>query len=212
MTTLLLVRHGRSEWNSAGRIQGQLDSPLDEVGLQQVEYIADRLSSQPIAAIYSSPLERARVTAEAIAARLNLPVACDDRLMEYQFGVISGLTWDEVVVQHPEFARRWADDAWAVPIEGSEGRETFALRVKAAIDEIIARHPDQQVVVVAHGGTFGVYLVKMLGLNLNRRHPFHFGNTSLSTVEVRNGVFSIHVLNDTCHLNGKKSTRGETKE
>jgi broad specificity phosphatase PhoE len=127
-------------------------------------------------------------------------VTCDDRLMEYQFGVVSGLTWDELVVQHPELAKRWADDAWTVPIEGSEGRVNFAARVKAVMDDIIAQHPDQQVAVVAHGGTFNVYLARMLGLDLKRRHPFHFGNTSLSSLEVKNGVFSVHFLNDTCHL------------
>ena len=200
MTRLLLVRHGRSAWNAEGRIQGQIDIELDDEGVMQAQRVAARVGQLDIAAIYSSPLQRARVTAEMIGAQVNLPVTCDDRLMEYQFGVVSGLTWDELVVQHPELAKRWADDAWTVPIEGSEGRVVFAARVKAAMDDIIARHPDQQVAVVAHGGTFNVYLAKMLGLDLKRRHPFHFGNTSLSSLEVKNGVFSVHFLNDTCHL------------
>ncbi len=202
MTKLLLVRHGRSLWNVEGRIQGQVDIPLDAVGLQQAERVAQRLQSLPIDAIYSSPLQRAWVTAEVLAAKIQLPIVCDERLMEYDFGVVSGLTWDGVVANHPEFAKRWADDAWAVPIEGSEGRIGFAARVKAVMDDIIASHPNQQVAVVAHGGTFSVYLAKMLGLDLQRRHPFHFGNTSVSLVEVDDGVFHIHFLNDKCHLNG----------
>ncbi len=202
MTKLLLVRHGRSLWNVEGRIQGQVDIPLDAVGLEQAERVAQRLQSQPIDAIYSSPLRRAWVTAEVLAAKIKLPIACDERLMEYDFGVVSGLTWDGVVANHPEFAKRWADDAWAVPIEGSEGRSSFAARVKAVMDDIIARHPNRQVAVVAHGGTFTVYLAKMLGLDLQRRHPFHFGNTSVSLVEVDDGLFHIHFLNDRCHLNG----------
>lgn len=200
MTRLLLVRHGRSVWNSQGRIQGQADIELDDVGLQQAQQVAARVGQFDISAIYSSPLQRARITAEAIGIRLNLPVTCDDRLMEYQFGVVSGLTWEELVIQHPELAKHWADDAWTVPIEGSEGRVNFAARVKGAMDDIIARYPDGQVAVVAHGGTFNVYLARMLGLDLKRRHPFHFGNTSLSLLEVKNGVFSVHFLNDTCHL------------
>ncbi len=165
MTRLLLVRHGRI-WhlNALGRIQGQIDIELDEVGVQQAQHVAARIGLLDIAAIYSSPLQRARVTAEAIGAQLNLPVACDDRLMEYQFGVVSGLTWAELVVQHPELAKHWADDAWTVPIEGSEGRVVFAARVTGVMDDIIARHPDGQAAVVAHGGTFNVYLAKMLGL------------------------------------------------
>ena len=200
MTKLLLVRHGRTAWNAAGRIQGQLDIALDELGGQQARQVAERVQSFHLDAIYTSPLQRARETAEAIGTRLNLPVTGDDRLMEYQFGVVSGLTWEELVAQHPELAKRWVDDAWTVPIAGSEGRVNFAARVKAVMDDLIARHLDQHVAVVAHGGTFNVYLAKMLGMDLKRRHPFHFGNTSLSSVEVKAGVFSVHFLNDTCHV------------
>ena len=200
MTLMHLVRHGQSIWNAAGRIQGQIDIELDEIGLQQAQRIADRLEREPIAAIYSSPLLRARSTAEAIAARFNLPVALDARLMEYDFGAISGMTWAEVTENHPELANRWLEDPWAVPVAGSEGRVNFAARVMSAMQDIGAQHPTEQVAIVAHGGTFGVYLTAMLGLDLNRRHPFHFGNTSLSLVEMREGVFHIHSLNSTGHL------------
>ncbi len=172
------------------------------MGLRQAQRIAERLSGFPVAAIYSSPLQRARVTAEIIGTQLHRPILCDDRLKEYDFGVVSGLTWEGVVAHHPEFAKRWMDDAWAVPIEGSEGRAHFAARVAAALEDILAQQPDQHVAVVAHGGTFSVYLAKMLGLDLQRRHPFHFGNASLSLIEVEDGVFHIHLLNDQCHLNG----------
>ncbi len=200
MTMMHLVRHGRSVWNAAGRIQGQIDIELDEIGLQQARRIADRLEREPIAAIYSSPLLRAKATAEAIAGRFNLPVTPDARLMEYNFGVISGMTWSEVTERHPELANRWLEDPWAVPVDGSEGRVNFALRVMAAMQDICARHPAEHVAIVAHGGTFGIYLTAMLGLDLNRRHPFHFGNSSLSLVEMHEGVFHIHGLNSTCHL------------
>ena len=200
MTRLLLVRHGQSEWNAAGRIQGQIDIQLDETGRQQAQLIADRLAAEPVAAIYSSPLQRAKATAKTIADRFTLPVQLDQRLMEYDFGVFSGSTWKDVEENHPEFASRWLEDPWAVPVANSEGRVNFAARVMSAMEDIIERHPDGQVVVVAHGGTFGIYLCAMLGLDLNRRHPFHFGNTALSLVEMRAGAFHIHYLNNTCHL------------
>jgi broad specificity phosphatase PhoE len=200
MTVMHLVRHGRSVWNTAGRIQGQIDIELDEIGLQQAQRIADRLEHEPITAIYSSPLLRAQATADAIAGRFSLPVTPDARLMEYNFGVISGMTWAEVTESHPELANRWLEDPWAVPVDGSEGRVNFAARVTSAMQDICARHPAEHVAIVAHGGTFGIYLTAMLGLDLNRRHPFHFGNTSLSLVEMREGVFHIHGLNNMCHL------------
>jgi 2,3-bisphosphoglycerate-dependent phosphoglycerate mutase len=201
MTRLFLVRHARSVWNATGRIQGQIDIPLDETGRQQAEWVAARLASESIAAIYSSPLLRAKTTAEMIAAKHERPVQLDARLMEYHFGVLSGLTWEGLAETHPELASRWLEDPWAVPVEGSEGRANFAARVTAAMQDVIACYPEEQVAVVAHGGTFGVYLTTMLGLDLNRRHPFHFGNTSLNLVEVRNGTFHIHYLNNLCHLN-----------
>ena len=200
MTVMHLVRHGRSVWNAAGRIQGQIDIELDEIGLQQAQRIADRLEREPIAAIYSSPLLRAQATAEAIAQRFKLPVKPDARLMEYDFGVISGMTWAEMTESHPELADRWLEDPWAVPVAGSEGRVNFAARVMSAMQDICAQHPTEHVAIVAHGGTFAIYLTAMLGLDLNRRQPFHFGNTSLSLVEIRAGVFHIHGLNSTCHL------------
>ena len=201
MTRFLLVRHGQSEWNATGRIQGQIDIALDEIGQQQAQRVAARLKREKIDAIYSSPLLRAKATAEAIAAQVNQPIQLDARLMEYDFGVMSGLTWNELTAHHPELASRWLEDPWAVAVEGSEGRPNFAQRVTAALQEIDSKHPDQQVLIVAHGGTFGVYLSVLLGLDLTRRHPFHFGNTSISLVEQRAEVFHIHYLNDTCHLN-----------
>jgi len=200
MTMMHLVRHGRSVWNAAGRIQGQIDIELDEIGLQQAQRIADRLECEPLAAIYTSPLLRAKATADAIASRFNLPVQPDARLMEYDFGVISGMTWVEVQENHPNLANRWLEDPWAVPLTGSEGRVNFAARVISAMQDIGVQHPTEHVAIVAHGGTFGIYLTAMLGLDLNRRHPFHFGNTSLSLVEMGAGVFHIHSLNNTCHL------------
>ena len=199
---LMLVRHGRSTWNAEGRIQGQADPPLDEIGWQQAQRIADRLADVELAAVVSSPLQRARTTAEAIAARQDLPVSFDDRLMEYDFGVMSGLTWEGVVQNHPEVAARWHEDPWILPVAGSEGRALFQARVQAAMEDIIAAYADGQVAVVAHGGTFAAYLTALLGLDIHRRHPFHFGNTSLTLIEVGAQRFDIHVLNDTCHLAG----------
>ncbi len=81
MTRLLLVRHGRSAWNAQGRIQGQIDIELDEEGWQQAHQVAARIKPLDIAAIYSSPLQRARATAEAIGVQVNLPVTCDEQLV-----------------------------------------------------------------------------------------------------------------------------------
>lgn len=200
---LLLVRHARSTWNAERRIQGVADPPLDEMGLEQARRIADRLRSQSLSAIYSSPLQRARVTAEIIHRYfLDAPMSLDDRLQEYDFGVVNGLTWDEVALQHPTLAERWLEDPWTIPIPGSEGQPAFRARVMAAMNEIVAQHDHEQVAVVAHGGTFAAYLGAKLELPIDRRYPFHFGNTSLSVVEANGQTLDIVALNDTNHLSG----------
>jgi broad specificity phosphatase PhoE len=207
MTIMHLVRHGRSVWNAAGRIQGQIDIELDEIGWQQAQRIADWLEGEPIAAIYASPLLRAKATADAIAGRFNLPVTPDPRLMEYDFGVISGMTWAEVTESHPELADRWLEDPWAVPVAGSEGRVNFAVRVMSAMQDICAsiqrRTRLWRMAVRWHLSH------QMLGLDLNRRHPFHFGNTSWSWWKCAK-VFHIHELNNTCHLVERSAYAGVT--
>ena len=97
MTRLMLIRHGRSTWNAEGRIQGQADPPLDEMGREQARRLAERLHGEPIVALYTSPLLRARETAGIIGQALDVPVTPDERLKEYDVGDVAGLTWDQLV-------------------------------------------------------------------------------------------------------------------
>ena len=200
---LLLIRHGESLGNALNRIQGLRDEPLTVTGRAQAVALAHRLRRDyDVRAVYSSSLLRARRTAEIIAAALGLPVTCDDRLQEYDCGVVTGLCLEEVQAQYPEIARRWAEDSWKVPIAGEEGSEAFQQRVEAAMGDIVARHsPTHTVAVVAHGGTLSVYLASLLDLDFNKRQPWVFDNASLSIVTVGGSRPRITLLNDTCHLN-----------
>src|SRR5213078_2372373 len=92
MTTLLLVRHGETDWNAAGRLQGHTDRPLSDYGREQARRLADELSSEGVDAIYTSDLARARETAEIVAERLHLPVVLDPDLREKNWGTWEGLT------------------------------------------------------------------------------------------------------------------------
>jgi probable phosphoglycerate mutase len=200
---LLLIRHGRSTWNAAGRVQGLADPPLDDLGIEQANRIAERLKDQPIAAIYSSPLQRARSTAEIIGQKFPaISIVPDDRLKEIDVGVMTGLVWDEIAAQYPDFASRWHEEGWAATIEGGETQVAFRERVAAVMHMIVDQHADQTVAVVAHGGTINAYLSTRLNLSATRRSPFHFGNTSLSVVEINHRSFEIVTLNDAHHLIG----------
>ena len=208
MTHLLLIRHGQSIWNAEGRMQGWADPPLDDIGREQARQLAQRLAAEghDIAAIYSSPLLRARQTADEIGQVLGLPVRTDDRLKENNVGQITGLTGPEVEQRFPEWVALFhrPGNEW-VPPPGGEDRDTFASRAVAAMADIIAHHPDQTVAVVSHGGTLGVYLAHLLEMPIHRRLPFQFDNTSLSIVKVTERRVRLAKLNDTSHLkNGFK--------
>ncbi len=199
---LLLIRHGESAGNAADRIQGINDEPLTATGRTQAAALAQRLrQGYGVRAVYSSSLSRARETAEIIAAALDLPVIADDRLQEYDCGVVTGLCFEEVKAQYPEVARRWAEDSWKAPIPGEEGNEVFQQRVLAAMSGIVARHgQDDTVAVVAHGGVWSIYLASLAGIDVNKRQPWMFGNASLSIVLLGGTRPRIALLNDTCHL------------
>lgn len=206
---LLLIRHGESRGNAEGRLQGQREFPLSELGTQQVRALGERLAAAEIGALYSSPLRRARETAEAVAGRSGVEVEEDIRLQEYDFGELSGLTWPEINDRHPEIIREYQRQSGWPEFPGDEGRETFLARVREVFSEIVARHSeDETVAVVTHGGPIIVYVFETLGRPYSRPTPFQVGNASITTVQHgatrSSGVpeRTIVGLNDACHLVG----------
>jgi broad specificity phosphatase PhoE len=137
MTELLLVRHGETDWNAAGKLQGHTDRPLNEYGRRQAQALAEQLAGDSIDAVYASDLSRARETAEILGAKLGLPVVVDPDLREKNWGNWEGLTSDERL--HVEF-------------EG-ETSEAHRDRTLSAVQRIVERHPDGRIVVVTHGGS-----------------------------------------------------------
>jgi broad specificity phosphatase PhoE len=207
MTQLLLIRHGRSTWNAEGRIQGWADPPLDDIGHEQAHKLARRLASDKynIVAVYSSPLLRARQTAEEIAQTLGLPVQTDDRLKENGVGEFTGLTGQEVEQRFPAWLASLKATAEWVPPPGGEDRDAFVNRAVSAMTDIVTHHPEQTVAVVSHGGTLGVYLAHLLEIPMRRPLSFQFDNASLSIVRVTEPRIRLFKLNDTSHLaNGAK--------
>ena len=140
------VRHGESTWNAARRVQGQSDVPLSEIGLAQAHEAAARVAGRPVGAVFASPLQRARRTAEIINAALELPMTLHDDLMEARLGVLEGKTYEAGLGD-------WYKGA--VP-EGAETREAFYARAIAGLNRILTswERRDTYPLVVAHGGIF----------------------------------------------------------
>lgn len=164
MRRLVLWRHGRTEWNAAGRFQGQLDVPLDDTGKAQARAAAAQLAQMPPTAIVSSDLQRARFTAEALASLAGLPVAIDERLRETYAGGWQGLSRDDLLARYSDELAAWAAGSDLRP-GGGERRSEVALRMVAAIDQALAAVPDGGTLVVAtHGGSARAAVGHLLGL------------------------------------------------
>jgi broad specificity phosphatase PhoE len=151
VTRLLLVRHGETDWNAEGRLQGQTDRPLSDYGRRQARQLADELESEVFQAIYSSDLVRARETAEIVGRRLAIPVELDPDLREKDWGTWEGLT--AVERDRVEFV--------------GESTEAHQARMLRALRRIAERHPGEtRVLVVTHGGSMRRVQTAALGLAL----------------------------------------------
>lgn len=200
---LLLIRHGESSANAEGRLQGRLDFSLSERGRRESERLAARIEPLGVAALYASPLARARETAQILAARVALEPVERPALMERDVGELAGLTRDEILARFPQYAparaaRRPTD------VAGFEPDEPFIERVLSAFDAIIPVHPEQTVAVVTHGGVIGAYIRHALELPAIRPGPLTIDNASITTFDIAGGGGSARLvsLNDTCHLSG----------
>ena len=203
-TRLLLVRHGRTAYNAKLRFMGQLDIPMDETGRAQVHAVARRLASESPAAIYSSELVRARETAIAIQAEIASapPLRVEPRLTEGHFGDWQGQTYPDIRVQDADHLARWEADRLNVAPPNGETLPDIARRVEAAYRDICSAHPDETVIIAAHGGSLQVLIVLALGLPLEAYWKVDVSNASLSELRVYDGAAVLHLLNDTSHLAG----------
>jgi probable phosphoglycerate mutase len=152
MTRLLLWRHGLTEWNAAGRFQGQEDVPLSDAGRAEAAVAAPKLAALRPDLIVSSDLARAAETAAALAVITGLDVAFDPRLRERHFGEWQGLGREEIEAKWPGELDRWRTDE-SFTGAGVEELPAMAERISAALNEIVARAVGGTVVVVTHGGT-----------------------------------------------------------
>jgi len=167
VTTLLLVRHGETDWNRDHRWQGHSDTPLNESGRRQALELAATLD--PPDRIYTSDLSRAVETAAILAARLGSPVVLDQRLRERGFGAWEGLTTPEIEERFAADLARWRAGEGAGAAD-AEAFAAFAERVGSFLDDVLASEAGKEVLVVAHGGTIRVIHALASGLDYVRDH------------------------------------------
>ncbi len=182
-TEVWLVRHGESEGNSAGLLQGQAEYPLSPRGREQAGRLAIRLKGERFSALYCSDLERAVATAAQVAAVIGLAAVQDRRLREIDIGTWSGLTFDQIAERHQvEFANWMRRRDPAHRRGGGESYLDLEQRIAPAVADLAARHPGGRVLMVTHGGSMGVYLAHVLGLPLDHLWRLSHENTGISRV------------------------------
>jgi probable phosphoglycerate mutase len=199
-TEFIVLRHGETAWNAQGRIQGHLDSPLNEEGLAQALLLGDRLAREPFAHLYSSDLGRALQTVQPIADHIGLPVVTDARLRERNLGVFQGLTGTECEHRFPEhYARFRARDPDHVVPEGESARRVYE-RVSEVFTALAREHVGARLLVVTHGGVLDALHRFVLGIPLERHRDFPIFNASLNTVRCADGRWSLLSWGDISHL------------
>ncbi len=204
-TKLLLIRHGETAWNAEHRIQGQLDIPLSPLGILQAARLAECLANEPIEAVYSSGQSRAWLTAAPLAARLGLEVIAEPRLRERSFGIFEGLTLDEIAARYPAEFTKWRerDPQWRP--EGGECGQQLIDRVMSAVTEIGARHTNQTVALVSHGGVLDVVYraARVLQWHAPREHQMLNAAVNRLTASASDSAplaLSIDLWGDVAHL------------
>jgi broad specificity phosphatase PhoE len=200
-TTILLVRHGQTEWNRIERFRGQYDIPLNQTGLIQATKTAIWISAcwKP-EAVYASPLSRAMTTAGTIAAACNLRVQSCDGLIDINYGEWQGLTPEETRTKWPELVARWYEHPESVQVPGGESLALVRNRVMATVKDICRLHLDKEVVLVSHTVVNRLILLAILGLGNERFWHLRQEPCAINIIEVNEGDFLLVSMNNTFHL------------
>lgn len=195
---LILVRHGRTSANAAGLLQGRVDNELDEVGVRQASQIAAALSrtDRPPDRIISSPLLRARQTAQATAELTGLEIAIDERWSELDYGEWDGIPISEV--RAPDWQRWRADTGFAPP--GGESLAQLNDRVDAACNELAALAAGRNVAVFTHVSPIKSAVRWALGTSDEISWHLHVSQAQITTIGFRGPMPRLSVFNDTSHL------------
>ena len=200
---LFLVRHGETMANREYRYIGTRDDPLNALGETQAIQLAEALSVLPVAAVYSSPLQRTFDTALPIATRHRLEVQRVDDLRECYFGTWEGLSRAEVLERSPEDSQRlreWERNTSIAPPEG-ESFEALQQRVVAAVEHLAQAHPDQAIVLVSHVGPIKVLLSAALGAPLSSAFRIFLDPATISVVDWQDAAHAtVRLVNSHAHL------------
>ena len=201
---LYLIRHGQTDWNVDGKIQGSHDIPLNDTGKKQAQCLAKGMDKRPVEKIFSSTLERAKETALMLSARQKKDVYLMPALVEVEFGQWEGLTWGQIQEKYPEEYARWDINPVEVAPPGGETQLQVLKRCAAAVEkilEITGRREDGA--VISHGASLA-YLVAYMMRGHDDQQEIIVENASITTVDYNpiTRDFRLLEVNDVSHMEG----------
>lgn len=200
VTTILLVRHGETAWNRRRIFRGTRDVPLNQNGRAQADLLGERLRSRRIDAAHSSPLGRARETAERALAHHELEIAPEASLIDFDYGDWTGLEEEEVSRRWPDLFAAWGSNPESVRAPKGDTLREVADRVFECMEELAASHAGQTMALFAHRVVNKLLMLRALGLGVERFPFLRQDNVSLNELQRTKEGYVICTLNDTSHL------------
>lgn len=200
MKELLLIRHGQTDWNTQGRVQGGGD--LNNIGITQSNLLATVLQDSQASTIYTSPSKRTHQTAMIIAAALSLEVNTTPLLKDIDYGVWSGALLADLIKDDPDLFEQWEKDPSSVTFPEGESLLDLRTRISVFMDEITEKHSSETVVVVTHESPIISMVAIALDIPDSSHRKFHADNASLTVLEFKNTHYILSTFNDTSHLDG----------
>jgi broad specificity phosphatase PhoE len=182
------------------RFRGRADIKLDKVGIKQAKAAAARIDDWQVSALYSSPLRRALTTAEILARPLDLEVKLLPAIIDIDYGNWQGLSPEEAAAKDGDLYSKWMESPHKVKFPGGESLTTVRERAASAIDSLIALHRKETVVLVSHKVVCQVLILSLLDLDNSHFWQITQDVCAVNIFEVRGGIPSALLLNDTCHL------------
>ena len=199
-TKVYVVRHGQTAWNVGEIFRGRADIPLDETGREEVHLAGEALKDETLHAIYSSPLSRSMETAENVAKFHDLSVVPLEAIIDISYGEWEGLESQEVQKKYPDLYSLWLQQPHKVQFPGGESLEEVRSRTLAALEEMLAKHADENVVLVAHRVPNKVICCALLGLDNSHFWRIQQDTASTNLFTHKDGQWIISYLNDTSYL------------
>ncbi len=208
MAEILLIRHGETEWNLREVFRGRADVPLSARGREQARLLGEALRGSGVQAVYSSPLSRARQTADPLADVLGIEGQTDERLVDMSFGRWESRSRAEVEKEDPALYRAWLTEPQEFRAPDGESLADVIARAWPAMGEITARHRGGRAAIITHRVVCKVLLCSALGAGEAAFWRVRVDTASISTLDASDDLWVVTRLNDTHHLAGGKAERG----